>query len=90
MDASAKHTEESVSSEEAGRNFSKLLSGVQAGRSYIVTAHGNPIARLTPCEQTDADSAARAAAKEALLARLRSQPAMNLGITWTRDELYER
>jgi hypothetical protein len=40
---------------------------------------------------TDADGRLDVtAAKEALFRRLDSQPAMNLGLAWTRDELYYR
>jgi hypothetical protein len=36
------------------------------------------------------DLAQRAAARDALFSRLDTQPAMNLSLTWTRDDLYER
>jgi prevent-host-death family protein len=77
--------EEAVSAAEANRKFSQLLRGVREGRSYVVTAHGRPVARLAPIEARDAIAAG---ARTALLARLRAQPIQDIG-RWTREELYE-
>jgi prevent-host-death family protein len=77
--------EERVSAAEANRRFSRLLQGVREGRSYVVTSHGQPVARLVPASD---DERARHAAWDALLKRLKSQPALNAG-PWTREELYE-
>lgn len=83
-------SETPVTAAEANRNFSRLLRGVREGQSYVVTAHGRPVAKLVPAEEDAASrSAVRAAAKRALLDRLRSQPVIDIG-PWTRDELYER
>jgi prevent-host-death family protein len=68
---------------EAKRTFSRLLREVREGRSYVVTSHGKPIARIVPCTQADT---ACAAARSALLQRLALQPAIDIGC-WTRDEL---
>jgi len=75
-----------ISAAEANRSFSAILREVREGQSFVVTAHGKPVARILPCEAGDAE---RAAARKALLARLAAQPAMD-GPRWTRDELYER
>jgi prevent-host-death family protein len=75
-----------VSAAEANRQFSKILREVREGETVVVTSHGEPVARIVPAER---DLAEREAAKQALLKRLRSQPAQNLGVTWTRDELYD-
>lgn len=75
-----------ISAAEANRAFSRLLGEVRDGRSYVVTAHGKPIARLIPCDQADLS---RETARSALLQRLQSQPATDIG-RWRRDELYER
>jgi prevent-host-death family protein len=40
--------EEAVSAVDANRRFSLLLRGVREGRSYVVTSHGKPVARLIP------------------------------------------
>jgi prevent-host-death family protein len=77
--------EETISAVEANRSFSKLLRGVREGRSYLVTAHGRPVARIIPLVEGDALTAK---AKEALLARLEAEPVVEIG-RWTRDELYE-
>jgi len=71
---------------EANRSFSRLLREVQSGQSFIVTAHGKPVARIVPC---DAEDAARSAARERLLKRLAAQPVSDIG-RWHRDDLYER
>ncbi|MGH7815014.1 MAG: type II toxin-antitoxin system Phd/YefM family antitoxin [Candidatus Binataceae bacterium] len=77
--------EQSISASDANRKFSELLRNVRAGRSYIVTAHGKPVARIVPA---DTSAKAKSAAWEALIKRLRSQRAINIG-PWTRDELYD-
>lgn len=74
-----------VSAADANRNFSKLLRSVQGGRSYVVTSHGKPVAKLVPVGKHDEVTTR---ARASLLRRLRSQPVTNAG-RWTRDELYE-
>jgi prevent-host-death family protein len=81
--------EKSVSAADANRKFSELLRGVRKGRSYLVTSHGQPVAKLVPAAQ---DARSEAGARSALLARLSSQPAVKGAKArrrWTRDELYE-
>ena len=78
--------DETISAADANREFSRLLREVREGSSFVVTSHGRPVARLVPVTN---DLRAREAARQRLLDRLRSQPAMNIG-PWTRDELYER
>jgi len=77
--------DESVSAAEANRNFSRLLQGVREGRSYVVTSHGRPVARIVAA---NVDDAKREAAWTKLMARLKSQPGVEVG-PWTRDELYD-
>jgi prevent-host-death family protein len=77
--------EEAVSAADANRSFSQLLRGVREGRSYVVTSHGKPVARLIPAGKHD-DVAT--SARSALLSRLEKQPILNAG-RWTRDELYQ-
>ncbi len=81
--------EKSVSASDANRKFSELLRGVRKGRSYVVTSHGEPVAKLVPAAQ---DGHIAAGARSALLARLKLQPAVKgfkARRRWTRDELYE-
>ncbi len=77
--------DEAVSAADANRRFSLLLRGVREGRSYVVTSHGKPVARIVPA---DRDGTVAATAREALLSRLEHQPVTNVG-PWSRDELYE-
>jgi prevent-host-death family protein len=77
--------EKMVSAAEANRRFSQVLRSVRDGDSYVVTAHGRPVAKIIPIGREDA---VRDKAKEILLEHLRSQKPMNAG-RWTRDELYE-
>ena len=78
--------ETQISAAEANRSFSYLLREVRGGVSYVVTAHGKPVARIIPCEPADAT---RAAARSALMQRLQSQQATDIG-PWRREDLYER
>jgi len=75
-----------VSAAEANRDFSKLLRRVRDGRTFVITSHGTPVARLVPI---DGNTAVRTAAKRVLLERLRTQPTTAPVGRWTRDELYE-
>ena len=77
---------ETISAAEANRSFSRLLRAVQEGRSYVVTSHGRPVARIVPVDETDE---ARQRAWRALMDRLRTQPATDTPRSWTRDDLYE-
>jgi prevent-host-death family protein len=77
--------EETISAADANRRFSLLLRGVREGRSYVVTSHGKPVARLIPAGKHDAVAAG---ARTALLSRLKKQPVVATG-RWKRDELYE-
>lgn len=77
--------EEAVSAADANRKFSLILRRVREGRSYVVTSHGQPVARIVPAGK---NSAVAKSAREALLSHLERQPLVNVG-SWTRDELYE-
>ena len=74
-----------ISAADANRSFSELLRGVREGRSYVVTSHGKPVARILPYEGVDVD---RDASKRRLLEHLRAQPAMRLG-KFNREWAYE-
>jgi prevent-host-death family protein len=77
--------EKAVSAADANRRFSQLLHGVRQGRSYVVTSHGKPVAKLSP---VDEPGSVATGAREALIDRLRRQSATKIR-RWTRDELYE-
>jgi prevent-host-death family protein len=80
---------------EANRSFSKLLAQVRDGKSFVVTSHGKPVARLSPVDEKAAEeAAAELVAREERwqrhLERLRTQPlAEKPAGKWTREELYE-
>ena len=74
-----------ISAAEANRQFSSLLREVRNGRTFVVTSHGRPVARIVPVHE---GSEARGAAKAVLLNRLRKAKVSTVG-RWTRDELYE-
>ncbi len=75
-----------VSASDANRSFSRLLTEVRHGATYVVTTHGTPVARIVPWTQADE---ARASAQQVLMAQLEAQPVIDIG-SWTRDALYDR
>lgn len=75
-----------VSAADANRTFSRLLRGIREGKSYVVTSHGKPVARLVPAGEREI--VAKAAYGQ-LLTRLKRQRPVRIP-RWTRDELYER
>jgi prevent-host-death family protein len=77
--------EEAISTTDAKRRFSLLLRGVREGRSYVVTNHRKPVARLVPVGRHEKIVAG---ARTALLSRLEKQPVIDVG-RWTREELHE-
>jgi prevent-host-death family protein len=77
--------DKAISAADANRGFSQLLREVKQGRSYVVTSHGQPVARISPAE-TSGRVAEKARAS--LIARLRGQKVKTIA-RWTRDELYE-
>jgi prevent-host-death family protein len=77
--------DKAVSAADANRKFSQLLQNVRRGRSYVVTSHGKPIARISPIDEA---GKMEAGARANLLLRLRRQ-SVTKTVRWTRDELYE-
>jgi prevent-host-death family protein len=77
--------DQTISAAEANRKFSEVLRGVREGRTFIVTSHGRPVARIVPANSQDVRADA---AWLKLLARLERQPSVEVG-PWTRDELYD-
>jgi len=78
--------EKAVSAADANRKFSKLLRAVREGQSYVVTSHGEPVARIVPVEK---NGGAARGARTALLKRLGAERVVKIG-RWSRDELYAR
>lgn len=77
--------EKFVSAADANRRFSELLRSVREGRSFVVTTHGKPVAKIVPIGKGDETAAG---ARTALLTRLRAEPVVEIG-RWTREEVYE-
>lgn len=73
-----------VSAAIANRQFSKLIRRASTGEFVTITSHGRPVARLIPIGR---DTSGASEARSRLIDRLRGQAA--LGVTWTRDELYD-
>ena len=78
--------DELVSAAEANRRFSRILREVRDGRSYVVTSHRVPVARIVPAAP---DDSLAAAARVSLLARLAQEPITIVGKPWRRDDLYD-
>ncbi|MGH7727760.1 MAG: type II toxin-antitoxin system Phd/YefM family antitoxin [Vulcanimicrobiaceae bacterium] len=76
--------DEAISAADANRSFSRLLRRVREGHSYVVTSHGEPVAKLTPVGLGARDEAS---ARAALLERLLSQEPVH--VEWRRDDLYD-
>jgi prevent-host-death family protein len=76
----------SVSAAEANRHFSSLLREVSRGAQITVTSRGKPVATISAAGQVERRE--RAAAKRALLSRLRATAATGTR-NWSRDELYQ-
>ena len=75
-----------ISAADANREFSRLLRGVRNGRTFVITSHGRPVARVSPIRD---DACVSSAAQSALFDRLESQRVVRAG-RWSRDELYRR
>lgn len=76
---------ETITATDANRRFAEMLRQVGEGKTFIVTSHGRPVARLEPIGKSQAE---RAAAYQALLEHLANVKPISAG-RWTRDELYE-
>jgi prevent-host-death family protein len=81
--------EKTITAADANRKFSELLRGVREGRTFLVTSHGRPVAKVIPAEE---DSRSADAGRAALFSRLEKQkPARGAAARrrWTREGLYE-
>lgn len=80
--------DKTISAAKANRQFSRVLREVrEQGATYVVTSHGEPVARIAPAQDVT-EKQRREEAWKNLLARLKSQPALDLG-PWARDEAYD-
>jgi prevent-host-death family protein len=76
----------SISAADANRRFSQILREVRSGKSYLVTSHGTPVARILPARR---GTPTAMAAKKRLMDRLEAQEVRVIGRRWRRDELYD-
>ena len=77
--------EKTITAAEANRRFSRVLREVGEGRSYVVTSHGRPVARISPLRS---NQSARSKARRILIDRLKGEAVVKVG-RWKRDDLYE-
>ncbi|MEQ1617279.1 MAG: type II toxin-antitoxin system prevent-host-death family antitoxin [Terricaulis sp.] len=68
---------------DAKQKLSELLNRTASGEEFVITRHGKPMAKLLPVD----GEGDRRAARAALLAGLRAQPALGLERI-PRDEAY--
>jgi prevent-host-death family protein len=78
--------DKTISTDDVNGQLDRVLKDVEGGSTYTITNHGKPVARIVPAPEDE--KARKDAAWKALLTRLHSQPALNLG-PWSRDEAYD-
>lgn len=78
----------SISATEANREFSRVLSEVSGGATYVVTSHGKPVAKMVPVSPEPVDEDAKRQRLLAFLDEMAKTPPQNLGPI-TRDDGYE-
>lgn len=84
--ASGAERETTITATEANRAFSGILQRVRTGESFVVTSHGEPVARIAP---TGAANQKSKRSNEAFLEHLLSQEVIDTPRDWTRDDLYD-
>lgn len=68
--------ERTITATEANRDFSRLFREVAAGESYVVTARGQPLVRMTPATDRADNDEDRVAKRHALVDALAALPAV--------------
>lgn len=77
-----------VSLREANQNLAKYVAAVETGKRILLTRRGKAVAQLVPVVDAAAEIRKQAAYKRM---RARLHRGLNLGgITFARDELYDR
>lgn len=79
--------ERTISATEANRDFSRIFREVAAGDSYVVTARGRPLVRMTPADAVVEPEKDRVARLHALIDDLAALPACAPGRI-TREDGY--
>lgn len=80
--------ERTITATEANREFSRVFNEVANGETYVVTARGKPVIKMTPVSAEEADREARKQRLKAYLEEIAGRPVSNLGRV-TRDDGYE-
>ncbi len=75
--------ERAISASDADQRFSEVLREVEAGETFVVTSRGRAVARISPVDDADQQSAAI----DRLLDVLACLPRRSLS-DWNRDDLY--
>ena len=78
----------SISATEANREFSRVLSEVSGGATYIVTSHGKPVAKMVPVRPEPVGDAEKQRRLHALLDEMAKLPLVHAGRI-TRDDGYD-
>lgn len=80
-----------ITSRDANHHFARLLREVEAGREFVVTRNGVPIAKISPVQAPDGSRRLSAEQETALAESLaRRRKGWPLGITrLNREELYD-
>jgi prevent-host-death family protein len=82
---------DTITARDANHHFARLLQDVAAGKEFIVTHNGFPVARISPAGVEDAGRRLSPAQERALAessARLRAGPPLGSKRV-DRDELYD-
>ncbi|HTO82572.1 MAG TPA: type II toxin-antitoxin system prevent-host-death family antitoxin [Methylomirabilota bacterium] len=77
-----------ISARDANQRFSRLLTEVAAGEEVVITRRGKPVARLLPV--ADAKSSKRRQAAIKRMVEMMNRGLDLGGLTFKRDELYDR
>jgi prevent-host-death family protein len=80
--------ERSITATDANREFSRVVSDVANGDTYVVTSHGKPVMRMVPVHKPAVDPDL-VAARRAHLAELNTKPAMEDCPRFSRDDFYD-
>jgi prevent-host-death family protein len=80
--------ERSISATDANREFSRVLGEVSAGQTFVVTAHGKPVARMVPVTAPPIPNDDQSRRVHALVDELLALPLRAPGRI-TRDDGYE-
>jgi prevent-host-death family protein len=76
-----------ITATEANREFSRIFREVASGESYVVTAHGKPLVRITPASVSERTDDERVVRLHALVDDLAALPARAPGRI-TREDGY--